>query len=88
VIDAELVTRKCLLIVRDLEALRPLAAEPRADYIGSTRDQAAAERYLERMIERMIDVNYHLLVDALQSALADVPHYISSVNGFLTRQPR
>ena len=49
-IDAELMTRKCLLIMRDLEALRPLAARDRAAYLASTVDEAAAERYLERMI--------------------------------------
>jgi hypothetical protein len=46
VIDAELVTRKCLLVMRDLEALRPLSARDRTAYLASALDQAAAERYL------------------------------------------
>lgn len=32
-----------------------------AEYVGSLRDQAMVERYLERMIGRAIDINYHLL---------------------------
>lgn len=141
-IDAELVTRKCVLIMRDLEALRAVAAHTRAEYLANARDQAAVERYVERMIGRMIDINYHLLVesgqappsdyhasflrlvelgvfdrefaariarsaglrnrivheydevdpakvfDALQSALTDVPNYVSGVNDFLARQSR
>lgn len=31
------------------------------EYLESLRDQAMVERYLERMIGRAIDVNYHLL---------------------------
>lgn len=60
-IDAELVTRKVVLIMRDLESLRPLAARDRADFLQSGIDGAAAERYLERMIGRMIDINFHLI---------------------------
>lgn len=70
-IDAELVTRKCLLIMRDLEALRPLAAQDRAAYLASDLNEAAAERYLERTIGRMIDINYHLLVESGQAPPSD-----------------
>ena len=63
-IDPELVTRKIVLITRDLEALRPIAAKPRASYLESGTDETLAERYLERMIGRMIDVNYHLLTES------------------------
>jgi uncharacterized protein YutE (UPF0331/DUF86 family) len=67
VIDRELVTRKCLLIMRDLEALRALAALDRTAYLASNLDEAAAERYLERTIGRMIDINYHLIVESGQA---------------------
>lgn len=60
-VDAELVTRKLLLILRDLDALALLAATPRAAFLESAFTQAAAERVLERTIGRMIDVNYHLI---------------------------
>jgi hypothetical protein len=67
VIDSELVTRKCVLIIRDLEALRTLATRDRDAYLASNLDEAAAERYLERMIGPMIDINYHLLVEPGQA---------------------
>lgn len=63
-IDRELVTRKAVLILRDLDALGRLAALDRAAYLASRVDQAAAERYPERMIGRMIDVDYHLLTES------------------------
>jgi uncharacterized protein YutE (UPF0331/DUF86 family) len=63
-IDPELVTRKMLLITADLRALEPLARHPLEDYIASATDEVLVERYLERIIGRMIDVNYHLVTEA------------------------
>jgi uncharacterized protein YutE (UPF0331/DUF86 family) len=62
-IDRELVTRKLLLIARDLEELREMALDDVAAFVGSRRDQAVVERYLERMIGRAIDVNYPLITE-------------------------
>jgi uncharacterized protein YutE (UPF0331/DUF86 family) len=62
-IDAELVTRKMLLITADLKALGPLAAKKAADYLESATDEVLVERYLERIIGRMIDINYHLVTE-------------------------
>jgi uncharacterized protein YutE (UPF0331/DUF86 family) len=62
--DAELVTRKLLLILRELDALRRIQAGGLDAYLSSRLDQAVAERHLERIIGRMIDVNYHLLTSA------------------------
>lgn len=70
-IDRELITRKIMLIMRDLEALRPIAAKDRAAYLHSGIDEAAAERYLERMIGRMIDINYHVLTESGHPPPAD-----------------
>lgn len=53
-IDAELVTRKMVLVSKDLAALEPLARKERGAYLASTIDEVVAERYLERMIGRMI----------------------------------
>jgi uncharacterized protein YutE (UPF0331/DUF86 family) len=64
VIDRELVTRKLVLIADDLRRLEKLAAKPREAYLSSDVDEALAERYLERMIGRMIDVNYRLLTES------------------------
>jgi uncharacterized protein YutE (UPF0331/DUF86 family) len=63
-IDVELVTRKMVLITADLQALVPLAHRPLEDYIASPTDEVLVERYLERIIGRMIDINYHLITEA------------------------
>ncbi|HEV8310156.1 MAG TPA: HepT-like ribonuclease domain-containing protein [Methylomirabilota bacterium] len=62
-IDAELVTRKMVLITRDLTALDPIARKDITDYLASGVDEVVAERYLERIIGRMIDINYHLITE-------------------------
>jgi uncharacterized protein YutE (UPF0331/DUF86 family) len=39
-----------------------MTVDPELDaYLGSRIDQAVVERYLERSIGRMIDLNYHLI---------------------------
>lgn len=63
-IDPELVTRKLVLIAEDLRRLEALARKSREEYLASEIDEDLAERYLERMIGRMIDVNYHLLTES------------------------
>ena len=57
-IDPELITRKIALIMRDLDALGPIAAKSRSDYLESRIDEVLAERSLERIIGRMIDISY------------------------------
>jgi len=52
------------LILDDLPAVTLIAAKPLDDYLASPTDEIVCERYLERMIGRMIDVNYHLITDA------------------------
>lgn len=63
-IDRELVIRKLVLIAEDLPAVERLAARPRDEYLASRTDELVAERLLERIIGRMIDVNYHLLTES------------------------
>lgn len=70
-IDKELVTRKFILITEDLRELRDLAAKPLGEYLASPRDEVLAERYLERIIGRMIDVNYHVLTRSGQAPPRD-----------------
>ena len=69
-IDKELVTRK-LLLITDLKALGPLAGKALADYLASSIDEVLAERYLERIIGRMIDINYHVLTESGQAPPKD-----------------
>jgi len=59
--DRELVTRKSLLIARDLWPLGELARLELAAFQASRSDQVLAERYLERIIGRIIDINFHLI---------------------------
>ena len=70
-IDAELVTRKMLLITRDLTGLEPIARKDVGEYLASPTDEIVAERYLERMIGRMIDINYHLITETGHAPPAD-----------------
>jgi uncharacterized protein YutE (UPF0331/DUF86 family) len=63
-IDEELVTRKALLIARDLEPLGSLAQLEREAFVASRSDQVLAERYLERIIGRIIDINFHVITSS------------------------
>ncbi len=63
-IDRELITRKLALIMADLKALAPFAGKSLADFLAGQLDEVVAERYLERIVGRMIDVNYHLITEA------------------------
>ena len=84
-VDPALVTRKLLLVAADIEALRQVAARGRDAYLGSPVDQAFVERYLERLIGRMIDVNYHVITGMGHPPPSD---YYASFVGFLpSRNP-
>jgi uncharacterized protein YutE (UPF0331/DUF86 family) len=63
-VDAELVTRKLLLIHADLDQLRSIHARGLDAYLANSMEQAVVERLLERIITRMIDLNYHLITAA------------------------
>jgi len=61
VIDRELVTRKIVIISGDLEELRKFDSAGLDAYLADPYKEILAERFLERMISRMIDVNYHVI---------------------------
>ena len=63
-IDRELVTRKIVLIGGDLEELRKLSSPGLDAYLADPYKEILAERFLERMISRMIDINYHVITGA------------------------
>jgi uncharacterized protein YutE (UPF0331/DUF86 family) len=63
VIDSELVRRKISLILADLRSLEPLGQKDVETYRASPTDELVAERYFERIIGRMIDINYHLVTE-------------------------
>jgi len=70
-VDPALVTRKLLLVAADVEALGPVASRGLEAYLRNRVDQAFVERYLERTIGRMIDVNYHVITGAGHPPPAD-----------------
>lgn len=76
-VDRALATRKLVLIATDLDALRPVVARGEDAYVGDPVQQAFVERYLERLIGRMIDVNYHVITGGGQPPPAD--YYASFV---------
>jgi uncharacterized protein YutE (UPF0331/DUF86 family) len=76
-IDRELVTRKLVLVQRDLDALAPYAAGILSEYLASRTNQLVVERLLERIIGRLIDVNFHLLTESGQAPPSD--YYASFV---------
>ncbi|MDQ7849207.1 MAG: DUF86 domain-containing protein [Armatimonadota bacterium] len=62
-VDRDVVVRKITLIGEDLLRLRPLAELSPEEYLSRLESQLAAERLLERMIGRMLDVNYHIALE-------------------------
>lgn len=62
-IDPVLITRKFNLIVRDLNALIAYGQLSLEDYLLDPVNEVAAERYLERIIGRLIDVNFHIITE-------------------------
>lgn len=70
-IDPVLIARKFKLIAEDLRALEPMASVELETYLADQTTQVLAERYLERLIGRMIDVNYHILTETNNPPPAD-----------------
>ena len=62
-IDKKLIYRKINLIAKDLQRLKPISLLAEKDYFKSIEHEILTERYLERIITRMIDINYHLIVE-------------------------
>ena len=63
-LQPDLVFRKITLIGPDLEELKRLAQMTVDEFLGDSRNELVAERLLERIIGRMIDINYHVLTSA------------------------
>jgi uncharacterized protein YutE (UPF0331/DUF86 family) len=59
--DRELINRKITLINQDLKSLKSLSKISLKTYLSKADYEVLAERYLERIIGRMIDINYHIL---------------------------
>ncbi|MDN5943107.1 MAG: DUF86 domain-containing protein [Nitrospira sp.] len=63
-IDRLLITRKMSLILDDLAAMTQVSQLSREQYLKDSINEALAERYLERAIGRMIDINFHLVTES------------------------
>lgn len=70
-INKKLVNRKIVLISRDLKNLEGIGRMPLAKYLRDDVYEVLAERYLERIIGRMIDINYHILAEGALEAPLD-----------------
>lgn len=62
-VDKQLVIRKINLISKDLKALKSISLLPEKEYLKTPIWEVQVERYLERIIGRMIDINYHLVTE-------------------------
>jgi uncharacterized protein YutE (UPF0331/DUF86 family) len=60
-LDEQLIHRKAKLIEEDLQKLVPYQKLGEGEYGKNEASQLAVERLMERIIGRLIDVNYHLL---------------------------
>ncbi len=60
-IDPALVIRKITLISTDLKEIIKLSKKTQQEYLADPYSEVLAERYLERVIGRMIDINFHLI---------------------------
>ncbi len=70
-VDRDLVTRKLLLIVGDLDPLGAIRDKGLDGYLRDDTAQAVVERRLQRAIGRRIDVNEHLLTARGEPPSAD-----------------
>jgi hypothetical protein len=90
-IDTELVTRKILLIARDVEALQGLAVMTPEAFLGASSNAVLAERYIERAAGRnriaheYDEIDPQRLFEAVRQAVHDVPEYLRSLDAWPSR---
>jgi len=62
-IDKVLVERKTALILEDILHLEPISKHTLTEFIEKYEYEVLSERYLERIIGRMIDINFHIITE-------------------------
>lgn len=62
-LDRDLIKRKLRLNQKELERLQPFERMTIEEIAGDEAQQAACERYLERLIGRAIDINRHIIAE-------------------------
>lgn len=65
-IDRKLIHRKMNLILKDLNEVKKYAALSLSEYLEDPLNEVLTERFLERIIGRMIDINYHIVTESGQ----------------------
>lgn len=61
-VERALVLQKCKLILADVDHIRELLRQnPYAEFVTDSVASTLGERYLERIVNRAIDVNFHLI---------------------------
>lgn len=70
-LDVQLIHRKAKLIEEDLQKLVPYQKLGEGNYGKDEMAQLAVERLMERIIGRLIDINYHLLKEKFGSLPID-----------------
>ncbi len=68
-LDKKFIQRKINLIQEELENIAPLQSLPLKKISQDSIKQAALERYLERVVNRAIDINQHILAETDQNQL-------------------
>lgn len=62
-VDRILLKRKLSLISKDLIGLKHISKLSLKKYLSNYKNEILSERYLERIIGRMIDINYHIITE-------------------------
>jgi len=73
-VDKKIVIRKITLIREDLPELEKIGKMKLKEFIKDNFQEILAERYLERIIGRMIDINYHILTESGNPSPLDYYH--------------
>lgn len=71
-VDEKVIVRKITFINRDFKLLAGLCRLSLSEFLKKPEYEALAERYLERIIGRMIDINYHILAKAEKHSPLDM----------------
>ena len=69
--DTQIITRKAKFIQEDLDRLAEYHHITQKDYLKDYDTQLKVERLLEKIVGRVIDINYHLLKTKYQSIPVD-----------------
>lgn len=87
-LDIEVINRKILLIEKDFRKLKKISRLSFAEYQKNSDYEILAERYLERIIGRLLDINYHIL--GAKNKIVPEDYYRSFIymgeNGYLTTE--